>query len=212
MSIVIYTVIRSDRVSPLSAHISLGTSAALDNAGHILRRIKSVLVEVTRQESLALVRSRLARVTLNNDTSASQRTALVHGDGVGRVNKVHILDPSIRAAPDVVAVRGHARKVVVVHVRVEQVVRGRVALVGAVEPGVVDGALGDDVLGPADAEGLVVVAEDGVGDGPVGGVFAEVDEAVAAGVVEDAVVDPDVGGAVGLDAVVVALVGVTGVG
>lgn len=93
----------------------------------------------------------------------------------------------------------------------KQVVRRGIALVGAVEPVVVDGALGDDVLGPADAKGLVVVAKDGVGDSPVGCVLAEVNEAVAAGVIEDAVVDPDIGGAVGLDAVVVALVGVTGV-
>jgi hypothetical protein len=95
-----------------------------------------------------------------------------------------------------VAVAGYAGDVVVVEVRVQQVVGRGVALVGAVEPVVVDGAFGDDVLCPAwmvlevmglftgehtDAKGLVVVAEDVVGDGPEGGVTAKVYQAVATG-------------------------------
>ena len=55
--------------------------------------------------------------------------------------------------------------VVVVQVGVLQVVGGRVALVHVVEVVVVDGGLRGYVFGPADAEGFVVVAEDGVGYG-----------------------------------------------
>ena len=47
------------------------------------------------------------------------------------------------------AVAGDAGEVVVVEVGVEEVVGRGVALAGAVEPVVVDGALGDDVFGPA---------------------------------------------------------------
>ncbi|MDQ0831862.1 hypothetical protein QF032_003706 [Streptomyces achromogenes] len=80
------------------------------------------------------------------------------------------------------------------------VVRGRVALLGLADPVVVDRDVGGDVGGPADAERLVLLAQFVPGDGQVGRVLAAVDESV--GHVPDVVViDPDVVGAVHLDAV-----------
>lgn len=65
--------------------------------------------------------------------------------------------------------------VVVVEMGVFEVVGGGVALMHVVEVVVVDCRLGDEVLGPADAESFVVVAEDGVGYCEVVCVFAAVD-------------------------------------
>src|SRR6185503_13095369 len=83
-----------------------------------------------------------------------------------------------------------------------QVVGAGIALVGVVQPVVVDRHPGGHVGGPADPEGLVVVAQLVPRHGDVGGVFAAVDVAVV-DVGERVVVDPDVIGGVHLDAVVI---------
>lgn len=132
----------------LRANVSLRTGAALDNARHILRSIKRVAVELVGVKRGTLVRSRFT-TALKDVADGSERGALVGGDRVFAALEEDILDAGVSASTDIVAVGSDAGNVVVEEVHVEEVVGGGVALVGAVEPVVVDGALGDDIFGPA---------------------------------------------------------------
>lgn len=77
------------------------------------------------------------------------------------------------------SVGSHIVDIIVVEMRVLQIISAWVALVEVVEIVVVDGGLCDEILGPSDAEGFVVVAENGVGYSEEVCVFPAVDEAVA---------------------------------
>ncbi len=173
-----------------------------DLVAHPARRVGGVRVGELGREGLS------SAVDPAGD-GAEQVASLGQGGGAvldhERVVDV-VEDGVLDEHPGVVAahrpVLGEVLQVVVEQVRGRGVVQAPVALHGVADPVVVRGQLGDDVARPADAEGLVDVADDVPGQCHVVAVLADVDAAVA-DALDAGVVDPDVVGGVEADAVVV---------
>ena len=70
-----------------------------------------------------------------------------------------VLQDHVRAAAGMIPVGGHILKVIVVQMCTLDIVDRRVPLIGIAEPVVMNRHLGRHVRGPADAECLVVIAE-----------------------------------------------------
>lgn len=76
-------------------------------------------------------------------------------------------------------IRSNVVDIIVVQMCVLQIISAWITLIEVVEVVVVNGGLCDQILRPSDAEGFVVVPENGIGYSEKVRVFSAVDEAVA---------------------------------
>lgn len=131
------------------AHARLRPSVRLYLARHIGGIVQRVGVEFARVERGPLVLGHSAGGVLERVANGREGRRIVRRQGVlGRLEEA-VLHPRVRLTTSVVAVAGDAAHIVVVEVGVFQIVSAGVALVGAVEVVVVDGALRNEVVRPA---------------------------------------------------------------